>query len=91
MVTFIVDQKDDKLNLYVGRTIQKRRGSLYMSQHQLAQYVKTTEKNIISYESGQKSVPVHTLFLISYVLNVPVTELLPDIDIYLTDKITLDW
>lgn len=78
----IMSQKNQELNIYVGRRIKALRNSFELSENKLSQLIDTTVKKITNYESGQESIPVHALFLISRVFNVSVTELLPDFAIY---------
>ena len=62
----------------VGNKIGYYRGKCGLSQEKLAEMVGVERNTITRYESGQREPKLHVLVEIAKILNVQITELLPE-------------
>lgn len=59
-----------------GRFFRQKRLDAAISQETIADYLGITVREVVLFESGKKSIPLHFAFALSNCLNIPPEELL---------------
>jgi transcriptional regulator with XRE-family HTH domain len=72
---------EDRLYQMLGKRIRDERKKADFTQLKLAERVNLTRTSITNIEKGQQKIQVYTLYAIAKALNIPVRNLLPEIEL----------
>ncbi|HDF2329235.1 TPA: helix-turn-helix transcriptional regulator [Morganella morganii] len=70
--------EDNRFNIYIGCWIKQLRCLHGMSKIQFSEKIDVNVQDMLMYESGLKSIPVHVFFRISQMFNVSINDILSD-------------
>src|SRR5690242_10862645 len=65
---------------HIGKAVQSARLTHDLTQDDLAALVGLTRTSIVNLEAGRQRSPVHVLYLIAEKLDIPIHDLLPEIE-----------
>lgn len=72
---------DERLYITVGKLIRRARETVNLSQEDLSSQLGLTRTSISNFERGKQHIQIHTLYQIADILNVPVSDLLPTVEL----------
>ena len=81
--------EQDRFYMLLGSRIREHRVNASLKQEALASFLKLSRASIVNIEKGRQRPSIYQIFEIGKVLNVPVSELFPTIEI--EEKVTLQW
>ncbi|HDF2330310.1 TPA: helix-turn-helix transcriptional regulator [Morganella morganii] len=70
--------KIECFNMYIGYRIKELRSMYDISKIQMSEKTDVSIQDILMYESGLKSIPVHVFFRIAQLFNISINDLLSD-------------